>query len=122
MAFRWRPLRAAIYRSFAARSELIWSRREEPSVTHLAFGTYASADYQFRRRWFAGGRFDWSEPVREAGTRDRGLSVVLTYWPSEYSQLRAPYRRTRYGDDNRVADELIFQVLFTIGAHGVHAF
>lgn len=92
------------------------------SVTHAALGTYASADYQFGRRWFVGGRFDWSERAREANIRDRGLSAVLTYWPSEFSQVRGQYRRTRYGDDNRVANELIFQVLFTIGAHGAHAF
>ena len=122
VTFRWRPLQRAIYHSFVARSESIWSRREEQSATQAAFGTYASADYQFSRRWFGGGRFDWSERGREANIRDRGLSAVLTYWPSEFSQVRGQYRRTRYGDDNRVANELIFQVLFTIGAHGAHAF
>lgn len=122
VTFRWKPLQRGIYRSFVARSELIWSRREEPSITHAAFGLYASADYQFRRRWFAGGRLDWAERARDASVRDRGLSAVLTYWPSEFSQVRGQYRRTRYGDGNRVANELIFQVLFTIGAHGAHAF
>ena len=26
-----------------------------------AFGKYASGEYQLGRRWFAGGRYDWSE-------------------------------------------------------------
>ena len=47
---------------------------------------------------------------------------MLTYWPSEFSQVRGQYRRTRYGDQNPVANELLFQVLFTIGAHGAHPF
>jgi hypothetical protein len=122
LTFRWKPLQRAIYRSFVARSEMIWSRREEPTVTHAAFGLYASADYQLRRRWFTGGRFDWAERAREASIRDRGFSAVLTYWPSEFSQVRGQYRRTRYGDRDAVANELLFQVLFTIGAHGAHAF
>ena len=30
--------------------------------------------------------------------RRAGGSVVLTYWPSEFSQVRGQYRRTAYGD------------------------
>jgi hypothetical protein len=122
LTFRWKPLQRAIYRSFVARSELIWSRRQEPTLTHSAFGLYASADYQFQRRWFTGGRIDWAERARNADIRDRGFSAVLTYWPSEFSQVRGQYRRMRYGDQEAAANELLFQVLFTIGAHGAHPF
>ena len=122
VTFRWKPLQRAIYRSFVARSELVWSRREEPLVRHDAFGGYASADYQLQRRWFVGARADWAERAREASIRDRGFSAVLTYWPSEFSQVRSQYRRTRFGDRDPVANELLFQVLFTIGAHGAHPF
>src|SRR3990170_6167726 len=47
---RWKPLRRAIYRSFSARSEFVWSRREEQAGTQRAFGYYTSANYQFARR------------------------------------------------------------------------
>ena len=122
MTLRWRPLSRAIYRSFIGRTELFWSRRKEATVVQRAFGGYASADYGFRRRWFAGGRYDWSQRANNAAIQDRGSSAVLTFWPSEFTQVRSQYRRTRYGDDGRVANELLFQVLFTIGAHGAHAF
>ena len=120
--FRWRPLRRAIYRQFAARTELIWSRREQPGRRAAAFGTFASADYKFSRRWIAGGRYDWSERAQAPDVADRGWSGILTFWPSEFSQIRGQYRRTRYGDRDELANELIVQVLFTIGAHGAHAF
>ena len=122
LTFRWKPLRRALYRSFTARSELIWSQREDPLLGHDAFGLYGSADYQLARRWFAGGRVDWSERAGEASIRDQGVSAILTFWPSEFNQIRGQYRRIRFGDDNRVANELLFQLLFTIGAHGAHAF
>ena len=122
VTLRWRPLSRAIYRSLAARTELFWSRREEPAVVQRAFGGYASVDYGFRRRWIAGGRYDWSDRANDASIQDRGASAVLTFWPSEFSQVRGQYRRTRYGDDGRVANELLFQLLFTIGAHGAHPF
>lgn len=122
VAVRWRPLSRAIYRSLAGRTELFWSRREEMLAVQQAFGGYASLDYQLRRRWFAGGRYDWADRATSAAIQDRGSSAVLTFWPSEFSQIRSQYRRTRYGDDSRVANELLFQALFTIGAHGAHAF
>ena len=122
VTLRWRPLSRAIYRSLAARAELFWSRREEPALLQEAFGGYASLDHGFRRRWFGGVRYDWSERATNAAIQDTGASAVLTFWPSEFSQIRGQYRRTRYGDDGRVANELLFQALFTIGAHGAHPF
>ena len=117
--FRFRPLRRAIYRRVLARSELIWNRRSEIGST--AFGTYLSGDYQFARRWFAGVRYDHAARALEAGVNDSAMSGVLTYWPSEFSQIRGQYRRTRYADAPH-ANELLFQFLFSIGAHGAHPF
>lgn len=119
---RWRPLRRAIYHQLTARTELMWSDRKEPVASQQAFGFYSSVDYQFARRWFLGGRLDQSDRGRAAAIQDRGFSTVLTFWPSEFSQLRGQYRTTRFGDDGRVAHEVLFQLLFTIGAHGAHAF
>ena len=46
---------------------------------------------------------------------------MLTYWPSEFSQVRGQYRRTAYAD-GPTANELLFQLQFAIGAHGAHPF
>ena len=117
---RWKPLRRSIYRSFVARSEFVWSRRQQIPATVRSFGYYVSADYQFGRRWFLGGRYDSSERALRARA-DRGASAVLTYWPSEFSQLRWQYRRTDYFA-GRDANELLMQVQFVLGAHGAHPF
>jgi hypothetical protein len=124
--FRWKPLRRSIYRSFIARSEFVWSQRQQvpgpalPTVER-AFGFYASGDYQLARRWFLGGRFDSSERALAAGQTDRGGSAILTYWPSEFSQIRGQYRHTSYAEGIR-ANELLLQVQFILGAHGAHPF
>jgi hypothetical protein len=119
--FRYRPLRRAIYRRFQARTELFWSRRGQEDGDVNAFGMYVSGEYQFARRWFGGARFDWSERAYDNSLVDKGPSLVLTYWPSEFSQLRGQYRRTRYAE-NVTANEFLFQFLFSIGAHGAHVF
>jgi hypothetical protein len=118
---RWRPLQRSIYHSLVGRSELVWSRREQFSGRERAFGYYVSGDYQLARRWFAGVRYDRSNRADDAALSDDGGSLLLTYWPSEFSQIRGQYRRTRYAEGEN-ANELLFQLQFSIGAHGAHPF
>jgi hypothetical protein len=118
---RYRPLRRAIYKRFMGRTELFWSRREQPALNVNAFGAYVSGDYQFARRWFAGARYDFSDRATDASLRDKSGSLLVTYWPSEFSQIRTQYRRTLYAEGPR-SNELLFQFLFSIGAHGAHVF
>ena len=119
--FRYRPLRRAIYKRFLARTELFWSRRDDTPGDGSAFGAYVSGDYQFARRWFAGGRYDFSDRAIDPSLRDKSGSLLLTYWPSEFSQIRTQYRRTSYAEGVK-ANEVLFQFLFSIGAHGAHVF
>jgi hypothetical protein len=118
---RWRPLRRSIYRSFTGRSEWIWSRRDQPDGLQRSNGFYVAGDYQFARRWFAGIRADRSERAADASLTDTGQSFSLTFWPSEFSQVRSQYRRTKYAL-GPTANELLFQFMFSIGAHGAHPF
>jgi hypothetical protein len=90
-SLRWKPLRRSIYHSFVARSEFVWSQRQQVPSEQRAFGMYAAADYQLGRRWFLGGRYDRSDRSNFANLTDKGGSVVLTYWPSEFSQIRGQY-------------------------------
>jgi hypothetical protein len=119
--FRYRPLQRAIYKRFVGRTELFWSHRGQDAGDVAAFGMYGSGDYQFARRWFAGARYDWSERAENALLKDKGPSLVLTYWPSEFSQIRGQFRHMKYAEGT-TANELLFQFLFSIGAHGAHVF
>jgi hypothetical protein len=109
-----------------------------PTFRRTPFGFYVSGDYQLGRRWFAGARFDRSQRIcglpTIPGTTvpcpanllnsmivDTGGSLLLTYWPSEFSQIRGQLRRTSYGD-SFTTNEFIFQFIFSMGAHGAHPF
>jgi len=129
---RWRPLRRAIYKSFLFRTELFWSARDQLSAavpnlfeTQHAFGMYSSAEYRVNRRWTVGGRFDRSGHATDARLTDSGFSGILTYWPSEFSQIRGQYRFGHLATspaDFSNANEILFQFLFVMGAHGAHPF
>ena len=123
---RWKPLRRAIYHHFLARTELVWSQREQLTTallpeTQRAFGFYTSAEYRLNRRWTVGGRYDRSGRAHQTNLTDSGFSALLTYWPSEFSQIRGQYRFARYAE-GQDANELRFQFLFVLGAHGAHPF
>jgi hypothetical protein len=118
---RWKPLRRSIYHSFVGRTEFVWSDRQQSPAAQHAFGMYASGDYQLARRWFVGARYDHSERARDSALVDKGGSLVLTYWPSEFAQLRAQYRFTDYAEQKNV-NELRLQLQFAMGAHGAHPF
>jgi hypothetical protein len=128
---RWKPLRRAIYKNFLFRTELFWSARDQLSPlnafeTQHAFGMYSSAEYRVNRRWTVGGRFDRSGRATNANLTDTGFSGILTYWPSEFSQIRGQYRFGHLALANpfdfSFANEFLFQFLFVMGAHGAHPF
>ncbi len=128
---RWKPLRRAIYKNFLFRTELFWSARDQLSPlnafeTQHAFGMYSSAEYRVNRRWTVGGRFDRSGRATNANLTDTGFSGILTYWPSEFSQIRGQYRFGHLAlanpGDFSLANEFLFQFLFVMGAHGAHPF
>ena len=122
LTYRYRPLRNVINKRLNLRTELIWSRQDLPLETHAtAFGIYALGEYQLTRRWFAGGRLDRSERAFDDALTDTAGSVFLTFWPSEFSQVRTQYRRIHFAEGHR-ANEVLFQLNFSIGAHAAHVF
>ena len=121
VTYRWKPLERGLYRSMIARLEAIANDRSD--FDRNLKGFYSSLDYQFARRWFAGVRVDAADRAAGPGIfTDRGASATLTFWPSEFSQVRGQLRRTRYGDVGRAVNEFLLQLQFAIGAHGAHTF
>jgi hypothetical protein len=121
---RWKPLRTGNYRSASLRGELFRSRRDEPQELggkQTARGWFLSGEYQLAKRWFAGARIESSDHADDASKRDTGQAVILTFWPSEFSQVRGELRRRRYAG-GITANEALLQLQFAIGAHGAHPF
>ncbi len=119
--FRWKPLRTGSYRSAIVRGELFRSRRDQPDGRQTARGWFVSGEYRLGKRWFVGGRLESADHADEASKRDTGQAATLTFWPSEFSQVRGELRRRRYAGDI-TANEALLQIQFSIGAHGAHPF
>ena len=52
---------------------------------------------------------------------DKGGSVFLTFWPTEFSQVRGQFRHISFAEGVR-ANEFLMQFNFSIGAHAAHVF
>ncbi|HVT17454.1 MAG TPA: hypothetical protein VHQ90_14895 [Thermoanaerobaculia bacterium] len=118
---RWKPLQHGNYRSASLRGEVIRSRRDQPGGRQTAVGWFLSGEYQLAKRWFVGARLEAAERAADAARRDTGQAMTLTFWPSEFSQLRGELRRRHYSLRD-TANELLLQLQFAIGAHGAHPF
>ena len=118
---RWKPLQTGTYRSAILRAEVFRSHRSQPGIPQTAWGWFVSGDYQLAKRWWVGARVEASDRAADASLHDSGQAAILTFWPSEFSQLRGELRRRRYAH-GITANEALLQLQFAIGAHGAHPF
>jgi hypothetical protein len=119
--YRWKPPRLNRYKSFTLQSEFLYSRRKEAAGDIKSWGMFAFAQQQLSKRFFLGGRFDYSEFPTSSSDREIAYSAILTFWPSEFQTIRLQYRhlnRNFADDDNTI----FLQWVFITGAHGAHQF
>ncbi len=133
LTYRWKPLQQGLYSSFILQGEVMRQVNGVPEasavpvgVTYLGpsrdfTGGYLFARWQLSQRLYLGGRYDHLEDPLAAGATLRAASLVLEWFPSEFSKLEAQWERTAQpgmGTLNR----LLLQATFAIGPHKPHPF
>ena len=93
-------------------------------------GYYVQGVYQFRPRWRVGARYDRLEasnsvvivgPNPLAATHEPSrVSVMGDFSNSEFSRMRLQVNRDRSRAD--ADNQIVFQYLMSLGAHGAHRF
>ena len=89
---------------------------------------YAFGQYQFKRDWYSGVRFDYTEfpdsDVFGAGDSEWALSPYVSYYLTEFIRLRLEYQHREFasgvGRDDE--DNLFFGLTFAIGSHPTHPY
>jgi len=119
--YTWRPPGRELYRSFTLRGEVYGARRRVDDIGDTRWGWYVGAEYQLGRSWFAGGRFDWVEPLdRPAASHDWQVVPSLAWHQSEWVRVRAEWqhRSTAFEDGSRdSSDSFVVQVVWAAGPH-----
>lgn len=123
VTFHWKNPRRAIYRSLLAQVE--WMERSAAPLGGgdvKRSGGFATAEYQFSRRWRVGGRYDWSKSLDEAVTGTAtGALYYVTFAPSEFSRVSLQ-ARTQDLEDGSTESRYFLKTTFNIGPHGAHPF
>lgn len=125
LTYKWKPLSRSRYKSFTWITEALVTRRSlrppaEDEAIHST-GVYSFANYQIGKRWFLGGRYDYSEFPENGEQHEQAFSGTLAFYASEFQKFELQYQRAMpadIGPFNRV----LFRGVFAIGAHGAHEY
>jgi hypothetical protein len=125
---KWRPITAAgDLRQVSYQTELLHRRRQIPGGLLADHGLYQYLIWRFAQRWDTGVRHEWvsglpDDPLDPDWTSNRQrFSGQLTFFPTEFSRLRAQVNHDRPGWTDPYWGAF-FAVELSIGAHGAHAF
>ncbi len=121
LTLRWKPLRRNRYKSFEWMSEALLSRRDTATKTINSTAFYSFLRYQLSRRFFIGGRYDYAEFPDDADTYEKAVSVVLSFFATEFQKLDLQYQ---YGSPagRDTFSRILLRSVFIIGAHGAHKY
>ena len=123
LTFKWKPSGRELYRTLIWQTEFIYSSRDV-----VKQGIYTFLQYQFARRWWVQGRYDFfSIPQDAAGggsevAQDKNrYAALLSFAPSEFSALRLQYN---FLDQSFSENEhqVLLQLNFTFGSHPAHTY
>lgn len=119
LTFRYKPPARALYDSLLFRAEFLRSRRaSETGAKVSSDGFYLFLQKQFGWGKYAAVRFDQSgSPTQEH--RDKALSLLLTYFPSDFSRYRLEVQREDPHEGSPRWNVLL-QATFSIGVHRPH--
>jgi hypothetical protein len=94
------------------------------------FGWYAYAEAQPRPRWAGGVRYDSTQLLEDPG-REWAVQPYITFRPSDFLRFRLAWKHTERDQrdtfsandaSGRIADEILLQASFILGAHPPHPF
>jgi hypothetical protein len=123
---RWRP---DTYRSFAWIFEAMSSDREVAEEDSVSFtkvkakGVFTEAQLQWRKRWDAGGFFDWTEDATIEGAETTAVGAFFGFNPvEETARISLVYRHETSDLYDFTDDSVTLQFLWSLGPHKAHTF
>ena len=122
LTFKWKPAGRELYRTLVWQTEFMNSSREVDKK-----GIYTLLQYQFARRWWVQGRYDFfTIPRDQVGGGElkqdkHRYSTLLAFVLSEFSAIRLQHN---FLEQSVAKDEhqVFLQLNFTFGSHPAHAY
>lgn len=121
LTIKWKPLQRNRYHSIEFLNEFLLSKRNGAVEDVTSIGFYSNLRYQFAKRWFIGGLFDYAEYPQFDQFNVKAYSGILQFFATEFQKAEFQYK---YNDPNFSAgfSEFKLRAVFVIGAHGAHQY
>jgi len=132
---KYRPITRQSDTIVSLQAEWFHRRRQVPRDLLSDHGGYAYLSWRFAKKWGTGLRYELGLPARnragDTGSDDldpawtdsrQRVSANLTYWPTEFSRIRAQGSLDAPGWRDDPIHALMLSFEFNIGVHGAHAF
>jgi hypothetical protein len=128
LSLKWAPPDRAKYSGIEWRTEILYSKMEQPNETINSWGFFSSIQFKLNAKWFASGRIDYSQIPKNNNIKDwknnleeKGCAVCFDYWQSEFVFFRFQYTYiNRNFDEND--SRFIFQTNWAMGPHKHEAY
>lgn len=127
--YKWKP---DAYTSFVLQGEGLLNRRRissdvEPlSEVITTSGIYVFGDYQFRKIFTLGARYDWAQSPYDKDDKASGFAIFFGFYPvEETTAFRLQFQNTLFSTpdgESRSVNFIALQFIFSMGPHKAHPF
>lgn len=121
LTLKWKPLRENRYRSLEWTTEALFSHRSDSAKTVKSVAFYTFLNYQIAKRWFLGGRYDYSQFPDNSKDSEKAYSGILGFYATEFQKLELQYQRG-FPAGRKTFNRILARLVFVIGAHGAHQY
>jgi len=116
LTLKWAPPGRSKYRGLEWRTELIYGERELANQTIESWGGFSYLQYRIGPKHLVGMRADYTQFPENEVFEEKGVSLLLDYWQSEFVFLRFQYSLIdRNFDEND--HRFIVQTCWAMGPH-----
>ena len=122
LTYKWKPVRMNTYRSVAWQNEFYFGHRNiSPAGSINSFGLYSFLQYQFAKRWFLTGRYDYAQKPYDKQIVEQAYSLTAGWYATEFSKIELEAKTTDDTIDKRYYQAWL-RWIFVIGTHGAHQY
>jgi hypothetical protein len=122
LTYKWKPIKMNTYHSFTWQSEIYFSKRGFGLLgNRQSFGLYSFMQYQFAKRWFLTGRYDYAQMPMNKSIVQQAYSLTAGWYATEFSKMEWELKTTDDNLDKRYLESWL-RWIFVIGAHGAHQY
>lgn len=128
ITYKWKPLRYNTYKSITFQNELFFSRAKAFTRVYETMGFYSLLNVQISKRWFVGGRYDYTNPPFDEKFVKQSGTITLGWYATEFQKLEFEVKQSYVNapvagfSGERNATQAFLRWIFIIGTHGAHQY